>query len=621
VTKDPPADATPPSELPGAADRQSSSEEEAHYRLWQAVDDLDLDASDSEEVPDQELFIPVHGFVRLTSPEVAVVDHPAFQRLGDVFQLGQTHLVYRGATHRRFEHCLGTVHVADLLMESIRRNAVAGGGTNGGEWKHDLPLNADERAFTRLGALLHDIGHLPAGHTFEDELGIFDKHDEPERLRLILDRRSLHGVDSEPLRAVIDSGWADHAASSGLKKTASEILIELVAKQGGDSEADATVGDKSFRRDVCRDLIGNTICADLLDYLHRDWHHLGKHRYFDVRLVDYMEIRRNEAEHRSELVINLRSAERVRTDGVSAILELLESRYQLHEIALFHRTKLSASAMLERVVSEIRSSVPEDDVDEWQRNLIERLLDTSDAEMLTLLMDEARGRVAHAPDALRAVQDTLRDLRLRRLNKPVFERFGHQIPENRIMVENLYAPGHGGGREAARNRLDALRKLEADFALPPVSLAMYCPPAQMNTKIADVKILVDGRVSSLDAYESAFAADSGLTGGHLEAQKKRFQRLWRVYLACRPDALTQLEESGHLALLRRAIGSLVLGIRDLGGESYEEMAFSVAKDLRDRGGAALQEGELVAFSAARSDPPQIYPTGAPTLLSRIDPAG
>lgn len=501
-------------------------------------------------------------------------------------------------------------------MESIRRNASAEGGANGGDWKPDVPLSAAEAAFTRLGALLHDIGHLPAGHTFEDELALFDKHDGPDRLSLILDRRSWHGADVEPLRAVIDRGWADHAGRSGLEKTASEILVDLVAKQGG--ELEATKVTSSFRLGVCRDLIGNTICADLLDYLHRDWHHLGKHRYFDVRLVDYMEIRRSESERRSELVINLRSAERIRTDGVSAILELLESRYQLHEIALFHRTKLSASAMLERVVSEIQACVGESEADHWQRELIEHLLDCSDAEMLTLLGEEAERRKGAAPEALVAAQKTLCDLRLRRLAKPVFERFGHQIPENRLTVEKLYAPGRSGGRGAARNRLDALRKLEADFSLPALSLVMYCPPAQMNTKIADVKILVDGRVSSLDAYESEFAADSGLTGGHLEAQKKRFQRLWRVYFACRQDVVETLEERGHLPLLRRAIGALVLGIRDLGGESYEAMALSVAEDLKDREGAALQEGELVAFSAARSEPPQTYPTGAPTLLSCIE---
>src|SRR4051794_17639798 len=45
----------------------------------------------------------------------------------------------------------------------------------------------------------------------------------------------------------------------------------------------------SFR--VCRDLIGNTICADLLDYLHRDWLHLGKPKHFDDRLLEYLEIR------------------------------------------------------------------------------------------------------------------------------------------------------------------------------------------------------------------------------------------------------------------------------------------------------------------------------------------
>ena len=62
-----------------------------------------------------------------------------------------------------------------------------------------------------------------------------------------------------------------------------------------------------------------------------------------------------EADH-SQLVLNLRGGDRIRTDAVTAVLELLESRYQLAEIALFHRTKLSATAMLERAVAELTAA-------------------------------------------------------------------------------------------------------------------------------------------------------------------------------------------------------------------------------------------------------------------------
>src|SRR5690606_8002788 len=140
---------------------------------------------------EQEFFIPVHGEVRLTPQEVAIVDHAAFQRLGDIFQLGQTYLVYRVATHMRLEHAMGALHVAHLMMEAINSNSSPQNirpGDTVGVWNLGVRLRDDEVALTRLGALLHDVGHLPAGHTLEDEMGTLKPHDGDERLNLVLDR-------------------------------------------------------------------------------------------------------------------------------------------------------------------------------------------------------------------------------------------------------------------------------------------------------------------------------------------------------------------------------------------------------------------------------------------------
>src|SRR5207302_1374480 len=103
----------------------------------------------------------------------------------------------------------------------------------------------------------------------------------------------------------------------------------------------------------------------------------------------YLEIRsrRHPSTGKKEdrLVINLRGGSRPRPDAVTAILDLLESRYQLSEIALFHRTKLSATGMLERVIAEYRDTFPDaaarrDALDD----LTAELLGCTDAEMLKL---------------------------------------------------------------------------------------------------------------------------------------------------------------------------------------------------------------------------------------------
>src|ERR1700730_9381791 len=70
----------------------------------------------------QELFLPIHGHVELHREELAVIDHPSFQRLRRVRQLGLAHMVFPGATHTRFEHCVGAVHVAQLIINHVNKN-------------------------------------------------------------------------------------------------------------------------------------------------------------------------------------------------------------------------------------------------------------------------------------------------------------------------------------------------------------------------------------------------------------------------------------------------------------------------------------------------------------------
>lgn len=111
----------------------------------------------------QELFLPIHGHIELNREEVAVIDHPAFQRLRRVRQLGLAQMVFPGATHTRFEHCVGAVHVAQLIVDHVNRNSLFA-RSDSTQWKLCAIDEATAR-FIRLGALLHDLGHLPFGHT------------------------------------------------------------------------------------------------------------------------------------------------------------------------------------------------------------------------------------------------------------------------------------------------------------------------------------------------------------------------------------------------------------------------------------------------------------------------
>src|SRR6266511_4961489 len=98
---------------------------------------------------------PLWNNIRLEPEALAIIDTPAFQRLRYVRQLGHAFLVYPGATHTRFEHALGTYHLARRVLAQLD------------ELEGRRPDPA-EGLRVRLAALRHDIGHYPFSHALEE---------------------------------------------------------------------------------------------------------------------------------------------------------------------------------------------------------------------------------------------------------------------------------------------------------------------------------------------------------------------------------------------------------------------------------------------------------------------
>jgi HD superfamily phosphohydrolase len=525
------------------------------------------------------------------------------------------------------------MHMAQMMIDAIKincekvRNARDDIRTS---WLSDDGLSPAEVSFTRLGALVHDIGHLANGHTFEDELGLLAPHDADERIMIVFGRQEWHGQCAEPLGDLINHLWADAAAVAIPGRRAHEIVLDLISKDRKPKGPDP----EGFRASVCRDIIGNTLCADLLDYLHRDWHHIGKPRTLDLRVLDYVEIRRNDVAElgeapRSRLVVNLRGGGRVRTDAVTAILDLLESRYQLGEIALFHRTKNNATAMLERVVSELADALKQADRDAFFSDLVEQLLSCDDREMLSVIGRAADELIARRPadtERLAGVRPLLQRLRLRRLHKLFGAWHPGDLPDQGSQVQSTFggdlpdaaAPDPDAKRRAAaraaRNRLEFARRLEDDFGLSPGSVAIYCPPGQMNTKIAEVQVLVDGEVRTLDKHEER--SNDGLTGGHLAAQRKRFRRLWRVHIAIDPDSLASLKQRGLDDLFERQI-AVVLG-KESGDPQRAVHAIARELTTRDESPWRGRTAQLPRLASRGDETSPWYPGGVPSVRSCFD---
>src|SRR5260370_9005700 len=82
----------------------------------------------------------------------------------------------------------------------------------------------------RLAAPLHDVGHIPAGPTLEDELGLLPHHDAPRRLGLVVDRRSWHGKTGDTLRAEIDAAYGAVLKAERTNESPTSVLLAIATK-------------------------------------------------------------------------------------------------------------------------------------------------------------------------------------------------------------------------------------------------------------------------------------------------------------------------------------------------------------------------------------------------------
>jgi hypothetical protein len=221
---------------------------------------------------------PVHGSIAVDDWVLPIIDHPVFQRLRRVQQLGTAHLVYPGAHHKRFEHSLGAYHLAGLLGEG-------------------LELDETEHLTMRAGALLHDIGHGPFSHAFEELL-----------------RESGHRHETTSVDLVRWGPMADLLRQGGLDPVA---------------VSEAVVGEGPLAP-----IVSGALDADRMDYLLRDAHYTG------VRAnVDPDRLRRVVRRHDEHGVVILES-------GLLAAEGLLTTRFLMYPAVYFHHAVRGSEAML-----------------------------------------------------------------------------------------------------------------------------------------------------------------------------------------------------------------------------------------------------------------------------------
>ncbi len=180
---------------------------------------------------------PVYGFITIPRGLLLdIIDHPFFQRLRRISQLGLTYYVYPGATHSRFHHTLGAYHLMSQAIDVLRSK--------------DVDITEEEAQAVKIAILLHDIGHGPFSHALEHT--IVDVHHEFLSLEFM---RRFNEIFEGQLQTAIDIFTNKHPK---------KFLYQLVSGQLDVDRLDYLNRD-SFYTGVYEGVIGYDRIIKMLD--------------------------------------------------------------------------------------------------------------------------------------------------------------------------------------------------------------------------------------------------------------------------------------------------------------------------------------------------------------------
>jgi len=380
---------------------------------------------------DYEFVDDVHRYIYLNRAERDIVDTPEFRRLFRLGQLGFVDLVFPTANHTRAVHSIGTCFLGKKLVDTLNSNNARCARAPWAPRLGVPQISFSERVLIGLGALLHDVSHGPYSHDIEKKThqiypkgksvpplklkshyGPYEKHDNfafnPALYVFLMDQhrsllarvlRRYSPAFSKLLLA--DADRHPHLAPfvEELQRTwplfqdeilPNLILHLLVFEKPEDAESPSLVLRTSFFGNVSaewglgprdhweqlhqawyqpfrHDIIGDTLSADLIDYLLRDQSRLGMKADLDLKLLDYYILvssfnlpSSGPVRYRCAIDLNDHKRGTFRAERLNDLFRLLDIRHQIHEKAVHHRVVQAAIAMLSRaglVLGELKPSL------------------------------------------------------------------------------------------------------------------------------------------------------------------------------------------------------------------------------------------------------------------------
>lgn len=234
-----------------------------------------------------DIIDPIHNFIRVYNKELEIIDSPAFQRLRRIKQLAGANFTYPGAQHTRFEHSLGVMHIAGLVGKALKTKGI---------------LKQDDIDNIRIAALLHDIGHGPFSHMFEETLSNNNSDTSHEQM--------------------------------GKKIILQTQIGDILSKSGFDKKFIAKLAFGQSKVEFYNEIISGILSADMMDYLLRDGYYTGaEHAKIDhIRIIQSLDV------YKKRLALE--------KSAVYSFESMMYSRYQMFQAVYLHKTVRSVEVML-----------------------------------------------------------------------------------------------------------------------------------------------------------------------------------------------------------------------------------------------------------------------------------